>query len=158
MPTGLDRYGSYVSFTSDGKSVELDLASDIVIPNPWHPNRIVKNLGSIGESLCRGTFKQTNNHSVDYCWLLCVGVVTGGNHSIAQAIIRGQGKLQSECLVDLSLAINSARFTGSKWFDISNGEEIYLQSVGIELGWSWEIGRLLLKYEDAYNTHILARK
>ncbi|SON48965.1 DUF6710 family protein [Vibrio tapetis] len=150
-------YWEYCDYEYENEALVLNFSSDIVIPNPWHPNRIIRNLGSIGTDLRNGPFKQTTNHSVEYCWPLCVGLVTGGNHSMAQAIIRGEGSVKPEALVDLSSLINRIRFTGLNWVDIETGDEISSSAKIVEIGWSWEIGRLLLKYPEAYKKHILMR-
>lgn len=141
------RYGSFWDYLIEDKIVSLDLSTDIVLPNPWHPQRITQNLGTIGSRYPKGIFKQTSNHFVSYCWPLLVGVVGGGNHSIAQAIIRGEGELVSEEFIDLSPLVEAVGFDGVSWRDLKSGEEIAAPSRRSELGWAWEVGRILMKYK-----------
>lgn len=116
--------------------------SESVITYPWHPTRILSNLGTIGKGLIEGTFSPSLNHSANYFWPLMLTQVTGGNHSIAQGIIRGEGEIMLHDWYDLTPLIEMIRCNGEHWIDIKTNKKIAPVKY-IELGFSWEVGRIL---------------
>jgi hypothetical protein len=126
----------------------LKLSSDIVLPTPWHPLRILRNIGSIGEFRAQGAFKQDpSNHIVIYHYPLMIGWVGGGNHSIMQGIITGEGSLVPEEVHDISPLIDEVYFDGVNWRD--NKDRKIGQPRYQEFGWCWEIARRIKALEDS---------
>jgi hypothetical protein len=124
----------------------LNLATDIILPTCWHPSSIIGTLGMIGENLPAGAFKQSANHRVVYTHPLGIGWVDNGNHSIAQAIIRGNGFLNEYAFVDITDLIMHIRYDGFEW-RILNTNENAGQPRYPEFGWAWELGRMIAKLE-----------
>lgn len=69
------------------------LASDMVIPTLWSESSILNSLGMIGKGRKLGEFVQDTNHRVILMQPLKIAWVNGGNHSIAQGILGGEGEL-----------------------------------------------------------------
>lgn len=134
-----------ITYISD-INIEVDLGKEIVLTNPWHPKRILDNLGMIGINLPNGRFTQSTNHSVNLYWPLNVGIVTGGNHSIAQAILRGDGKVRVEDLYDFSKIVEQVFYDGEYWIEVNSGRK-FGKPAYKEIGWAWELGRKIMKYE-----------
>lgn len=117
--------------------------SEAVITFPWHPDRILNNLGTIGEGMSKGKFSASNNHSVNFYWPIMLAEVTGGNHSIAQGIIRGEGEVQVESFYDLTPLVNRYKCDGKNWIDLSENRVVTCCAC-IELGMAWEVSRFLM--------------
>ncbi|MBY7904423.1 hypothetical protein KW458_02830 [Vibrio fluvialis] len=113
-----------------------------IITFPWHPDRILNNLGTIGPNRIKGHFKSSSNHSVNYYWPLMLAQVTGGNHSIAQGIIMGEGNVEIDDWYDLTPLMDRYRYDGNVWLDVEN-EQTVCHCITPELGMAWEIGRLI---------------
>lgn len=130
------------------KYPRLNLASDIVLPTSWHPSSIVLNLGRIGPGLANGSFEQSTNHSVMLSYPLGIGWVANGNHSIVQAVIRGEGVIIPTEVHDLCELIKLIRFDGRVWKSAISGVELGVPRYP-EFGWVWEIGRLISSIESS---------
>ncbi|ASI93588.1 DUF6710 family protein [Vibrio rotiferianus] len=116
--------------------------SEPIITFPWHPERIIRNLGSIGPDRLMGNFKPSTNHSVNYYWPIMLGQVTGGNHSIAQGIIMGEGEVKVEDWYNLAPLLNKYRNNGHAWI-CQERNEIVKYCDCPELGMAWEVSRFL---------------
>ena len=126
---------------------KLNLASDVTLPTSWHPNSIVNTSGMIGKGLRCGQFVQSENHKVMLTYPLGIGWVANGNHSIIQAIIRGEGEITPIEVYDLSPIIRSVKFDGQQWLGIKSKKSLGMPRYQ-EFGWVWEIGRLIIEIED----------
>ena len=135
---------------TDKFTKSISLASDTLLPTSWHPFSIVNMLGKIGakEKYKCGEFKQSTNHMVLYTYPLDVVWVHGGNHSITQGILRGEGVLKPEEIMDLSALIEIVRFDGQFWRAI-NSENIIGRPRYQEFGEAWEIGRLINRLQPS---------
>lgn len=121
----------------------LKLASDIILPTGWHPTSLVCNLGSIGkENRKCGKFKQDINHDVTLVLPMRIGFVKGGNHSIIQGVLSGNGEIYPKTVVDLSNKLNEVYFNGTHWIDTTS-EQVIGEPRYPEFGWVWEISKLL---------------
>ncbi|MGR3960519.1 DUF6710 family protein [Vibrio lentus] len=123
--------------------------SEAVITFPWHPDRIINNLGTIGEGMNKGKFTPSNNHSVNYYWPIMLAKVTGGNHSIAQGIIRGEGRVQIESYYDLTSLVNRYKCDGRNWIDLSENRVVTYCDC-IELGMAWEVSRFIMAMGESH--------
>ena len=126
---------------------KLNLASDIIFPTSWNPSSIVNMLGMIGRDRHCGPFVQTNNHKVMYTYPLAIGWVANGNHSLIQAILRGEGEIKPTEVYDLSPIIESVKFDGEQWLCRKTNVDLGVPRYP-EFGWVWEIGRLIIELED----------
>ncbi len=124
----------------------LNLATDIILPTCWHPTSIITTLGMIGKNYPAGIFSQSANHKVTYVYPLGIGWVDGGNHSIAQGIIRGDGLLHQYSYVEIYDLIKHIRYNGLGW-EVQNTKEHAGYPRYPEFGWAWEIGRMIAGLE-----------
>ena len=121
----------------------LKLASDIILPTGWHRTSLVCNLGSIGkENRICGEFKQGINHDVTLVLPMQIGFVYGGNHSIIQGVLSGNGEIYPNTIVDLSNKLNEVYFNGTHWIHTTS-EQVIGKPRYPEFGWIWEISKLL---------------
>ena len=121
----------------------LKLASDMILPTGWHPTSLVCNLGSIGkENRKCGEFKQDYNHDVTLVLPMKIGFVNGGNHSIIQGVLSGNGEIHPKTVVDLSNKLNEVYFNGTHWIHTTS-EQVIGEPRYPEFGWVWEISKLL---------------
>lgn len=136
----VDKYILAECLRAGSDSDSIDLASDMIFPTVWHPTSLVRTLGQIGDGRPCGAFKQSLNHKVTSMPLLTIAWVSGGNHSISQAVIRGEGVIVPREVIDISSLIPHIRFDGRKWRCIENdaplGEPRYEA-----FGWVWELAR-----------------
>ncbi|MDR6680244.1 DUF6710 family protein [Pseudomonas oryzihabitans] len=128
----------------------LDLSSDTVLPTPWHPSSIVNMIGRIGPGRPLGKFKQSTNHRVTFMSPINLGWVDGGNHSITQAIISGEGQLVPNVYLDVTEVVKRIYFDGKAWRCIGSGEKRG-QPRYVELGLVWEISRLIVNLKESSN-------
>jgi hypothetical protein len=129
------------------KFPKLNLASDVTFPTSWNPSSIVNVLGIIGQGRHCGPFVQSENHQVMYTYPLAIGWVANGNHSLIQAILRGEGEIQPTEVYDLSQIIKSVKFDGEQWLCRKTNAVLGVPRYP-EFGWVWEIGRLIVDLED----------
>lgn len=128
---------------------QLELSMDIVLPTPWHPGRIMRNIGVIGADRPWGPFQQDfSNHFVTFQYPLMIGWVNGGNHSIAQSIIAGQGHLIPDEVHDISLLIDAVEFNGLNWYSRLSGLRLGRPRYE-EFGWCWEIARRIMSLQPS---------
>ncbi|PIT52604.1 hypothetical protein BHC44_07290 [Snodgrassella alvi] len=144
-PTDQEITIKYLSHEDSPVKYSLKLSSDIVLPTCWHPSSLIYNLGSIGhQARPSGEFTQNCNHRVTLILPMMIGIVTGGNHSITQGILTGNGEITPSGLVDLSDELNKIYFNGKHWIS-STTNQIIGSPRYPELGWIWEIAKLLTK-------------
>ncbi|WP_459205261.1 DUF6710 family protein [Pseudomonas sp. MLB6B] len=130
------------------KSHTVRLWRDVVLPTIWSSSSIESSLGAIGPGRSCGRFTQDSNHRVTLMIPLGIGWVSGGNHSITQGILSGEGEIVPDEVIDVSSAIDAVRYDGECWVCMSSG----LRTEGPlyrEFGWVWEIARLLSKRPNA---------
>nr|WP_143485994.1 DUF6710 family protein [Pseudomonas sp. PA15(2017)] len=154
IPTLSERIETYIlkQCVREGTENEkISLASDMVLPTGWHPNSLIDTLGRIGKGLPCGEFKQSINHKVTSMPALCIGWVSGGNHSIAQAIIRGDGWLIPREVIDVLPLIPYVRFDGRKWRCIETGACVGEPRYEA-FGWVWELARRIEHLKQSSNS------
>ncbi|QCI14075.1 hypothetical protein E6B08_23210 [Pseudomonas putida] len=121
----------------------ISLASDMVIPTLWSESSILNSLGMIGKGRKSGEFMQDKNHSVTLMRPMNIVWVNGGNHSIAQGILGGEGELLPDDVYDVTEIIKGVRFDGELWICQRTGEKLG-SPIYAEFGWAWEIARFLI--------------
>lgn len=121
----------------------LNLASDIVLPWPWHVGRVISCISCIGPGRPAGAWQQDKvNHQVEYWIPFGIGWVHGGNHSIMTGIVQGQGAITTDNVYDLSAVFSHVRFNGKEFVRISDNTVIQKVSE-FEFAAIFEVGRLM---------------
>ncbi|ETI58058.1 DUF6710 family protein [Marinomonas profundimaris] len=147
-------WSEYCLIDNEQAIPSLSLTTDIVLPTPWEPNRIIRNLGSIGKNRKQGEFLQDPNHIVIYQYPLMIGWVGGGNHSIMQGILTG-GYIKPNELHDISILLDAVSYNGKNWIENNNGKVIG-QPLYEEFGYCWEIAKKISLLETSpYKTYLL---
>lgn len=125
--------------------VELQLNRDIVLPWPWHPDRLVRSLSSLGRNRAWGRWKQDEmNHHVEVWLPWGVAFVGGGNHSIAAGIIEGEGKIVPTEVHDMSAIFKLVECDGMYYIDKRDGRRLAFVN-DARTAAVFEIGRLMRK-------------
>lgn len=125
--------------------VELQLNRDIVLPWPWHPDRLVRSLSSLGRNRAWGRWKQDKtNHHVEVWLPWGVAFVGGGNHSIAAGIIEGEGKIVPTEVHDMSAIFKLVECDGTYYIDKRDGRRLAFVN-DARTAAVFEIGRLMRK-------------
>lgn len=121
----------------------LQLATDTVLPWPWHLDRIASCMAGIGPGRRAGDWKQDPiNHKVEYWLPFGIGWVHGGNHSIMTGIVQGQGTITTDSVYDLSALFPLVRFDGNAFLRTSDGSVIQ-EATEFEFAAIFEVGRLM---------------
>lgn len=139
-------WSEYCFIDNEQATLSLSLTTDIVLPTPWEPNRIIRNLGSIGEKRKQGKFIQESNHSVIYQYPLMIGWVTGG------------GYIKPDELHDISILLDAVSYNGKNWIE-NNKRKAIGQPLYEEFGYCWEIAKKVALLETSpYKTYLSQRK
>lgn len=131
----------------------LQLGRDAVIPAPWHRGRLVDCLSSIGRARKNGGWEADQNHRVALLLPFGLGVVHGGNHSIATGICNGEGRLISIETLDFTPAYDHVRYDGLAFRRVCDGE-VLSQPKFEEPGMLFELGRKMNELGVAYDAQI----
>jgi hypothetical protein len=121
---------------------QLDLAKDIVMPTPWRRARFVAAVTSIGHGKVSGHWRQDSNHGVTLILPWHIGLVTGGNHSVAAGILGHAGILTPTEVLDFTPLINRVVCDGDHFINRHSNEPIARVKNG-RMAALYEIGRLL---------------
>ena len=142
-----------VSCAASKQRFWLQLGRDAVIPAPWHRGRLVDCLSSIGRARENGGWEADQNHRVALLVPFGLGVVHGGNHSIATGICNGEGRLISIETLDFTPAYDHVRYDGLAFRRICDGE-VLSQPKFEEPGMLFELGRKMNELGVAYDAQI----
>lgn len=128
------------------ESFLIHLNRDPVLPCPWHRDRYVGNLTSIGQdSLARPWKEDSVNHNA-VVWLPWgIAFVDGGNHSIATGILNGEGTLKPKEVYDMS-AMLDAVYCDGKQFRASSDHRMLNHVYDPVIAALFEVGRLMHKH------------
>jgi hypothetical protein len=122
---------------------QLDLTKDIVLPTPWRRAGFVSALTSIGLGKASGEWRQDPSHNVTLVLPWHIGLVTGGNHSIAAGVLGHEGILPPTEVLDLSPLLDKAVCDGDQFID-RRSNEIVARAKNGRVAALYEIARLLL--------------
>lgn len=131
----------------------LQLGRDAVIPAPWHRGRLVDCLSSIGRARKNGGWEADQNHRVALLAPFGLGVVHGGNHSIATGICNGEGRLITVETLDFTPAYDHVRYDGLAFLRVCDGV-VLSQPKFEEPGMLFELGRKMNELGVAYDAQI----
>lgn len=143
------------------KHAYLDVRQHSILSFPWHPQRIIENLGAIGkentmapinQSRRLGEFESSTSHDMEYYWPLQVGIIRGqGHHSVSQGILSGHALIKIDKWYDITSIVDQYRYTGTRFIDRKTHAEIPHNSFNYripdELGYAWELSYLISKYD-----------
>lgn len=127
----------------------ISLRDDIIFPWPWEASRY-STLRWIGKDVCRPWKFDDYNHRAVLFLPLNLCFVSGGNHSIAKGVVKGEGELIPEGMCDLRpiysrVQLNSERglysCIGDDRFS-SNGTQEF-KIFDWEMAAIFELGRML---------------
>ncbi len=131
----------------------VNLAKDAVFPGPWHRQRIVGTLVSIGAGKPLGKWTQDGNHQV-MLWLPWgISFVAGGNHSIAAGIIGGEGIVVPGEVLDMSELLNMVTCDGRNYRE-TESQQIIAAVEDERIAAVFEIGRLMRKLKVQPNRSV----
>lgn len=143
-PADLHAFRNYFFQETD---VILDLASIPIILFPWKSKRTVSAIQKIGtidnEFNCK---KYQYNIQNIYYYPIGVAICEGGNHSQYSAKLKGKGETCIEQINDIQQLYKTNSFVPNQYM---NKHEVYI-------GILFEIGRLLLDYEEIFPTKIIS--
>lgn len=139
-----------VDQTENSHALWLTLSRDVVVPGPWNRERLVNCVSTIGRMRRDGPWEQDNNHQVSLMLPFGLGIVNGGNHSIAVGICNGEGAIMCDHLIDFSLAYDHVQYDGSSFMRSSDGKVLNHPKFE-EPGMLFEIGRRMTQLRVAYD-------
>jgi len=121
----------------------LELKSDLIFPWPWNKDRIRDTLAFIGEGRKYGKWQEDKlNHSIVFWLPMGIGWVRGGNHSIANGIVNGEGIIQNYDAYDISEMYKYIYCDGEYFYEKKDNRKLFpVQS--IEFACIFEIGRIM---------------
>lgn len=139
------------------RQYRLDLAKDVLIPQPWHRERLIEAVLNKGHYDLHGKFRANYNHKAHF--LLPVGLAwaEGGNHSLAAAIGDGSGSLVTREVFDFSVVYPYVIYDGDSF--VRRHDRATLNRPKYEeAGILFEIGRRMLEIGVAYDAPLATEK
>lgn len=144
-----DDINRIITFHSLRNEVQCDkyinLSTDLILPWPWHKERLLDSLKNIGNGRVSGIWKQDeSNHNVTVWLPMGICWVHGGNHSITIGIVQG-GSLKPNYWYNISAIYKYVKTDGNYFYRISDNKKLYpVQNV--EFAAIFEIGKMM--YEN----------
>lgn len=140
--------GKYLKINDLKKEVKckkkINLSTDLILPWPWHKDRLIRALIDIGEGRKKKKWKQDfNNHFVEVWLPIGIAWVNGGNHSITMGIVQG-GEMEPEYYYDISEVYKYVYCDGEN-FIRTEDNKVIAKVTNIEFAAIFEIGRLLVE-------------
>ena len=103
-------------YLRDKPQFEIELARDIVLPTPWKKDRYVNALATIGTGKRMGKWEPDDTtHKISVVLPWRIGFVTGGNHSITEGILTGEGKVFANEAFDMSPLLQRVHCDGKTY-------------------------------------------
>jgi hypothetical protein len=135
---------------SSGQAYWLNLGRDVLVPTPWMDSRIVNAIATIGGGKSQGIWEADNNHQVELLLPFGLGIVYGGNHSIAAGIADGQGRVRTKGIQDFTPSYEFVEYDGLSFKRKYDGLTLS-RPVDEEIGQLYEIGRLMVELDSPYD-------
>lgn len=123
----------------------LRLGVDPVLAVPWQRDRLANALATIGFGKLQGAWSEDSNHVVTLLFPMGMGIVIGGNHSIATGIANGEGYVTSKYVQDVTPLYEHVQYDGCAFLR-SCDNSVLSQPQDEETGTLFEIGRLMAEY------------
>jgi len=128
----------------------LQLKRDPIFAKPQNKDNLISSLVSYGYGRRNGAWQEDPNHRVSLLLPFGVGIVIGGNHSIAAGIINGEGELTTDEVIDLSQLYEYIEYDGVNMLRKHNKKQFFKPQAE-ELGILFDLGRLMLKNNVVYD-------
>lgn len=141
---------SSLAFQEIPQRYRLALGRDLVIPWPWEPSRIQNAISYIGFGRESGPWTQDANHRVHLLLPIGIGLVHGGNHSIATGIANSEGWVVNSTASDLAALYAHIRFDGHRYRRCADDAAIP-GTPDEYMGAIFEIGRLMVQHQVAFD-------
>ncbi|MCL2886328.1 MAG: hypothetical protein FWF20_06015 [Betaproteobacteria bacterium] len=142
-PDGRQAYK--ISSRNSDQHFKLRLGVDPVLATPWHRDRLANAIATIGFGKRQGSWSEDENHRVLIVLPMGVGIVFGGNHSMAAGIANGEGFVTSTEVQDLTPLYAYVQYDGLSFLRIHDGAQLS-QPEDEEPGMLFEIGRLMVEH------------
>lgn len=127
------------------KPIQLKFSNSPIILNPWHPDRTVLAIETIGTKTNKFDSKgHKSNLSNYYYYPIGVTLCGGGNHSQYSAKLKGNGSTNLRSIIDIRDVYSETSFEPEKGMST---HELYA-------GILFEIGRLLMDYSEVFPKEI----
>lgn len=155
-------FSEYVRINDHGDSVDkllsqdagpyyhLDLGRDLLLPWPWNKQRISNCLAKIGRGKQCGDWRAELNHRVQLLLPVGIGIVYGGNHSLATGIVNGEGMVVNAHSVDLTPLYPHVYFDGVSYRRTAD-KRVVQAAANAEMGAIFEIGRLMVEHNIKFD-------
>jgi len=121
----------------------LRLDRNVVIPNPWHPNRLQNSLSKLRPNGKWGRWREDYNHHIEVWEPVGLGWVHGGNHSITAGILIGAGTVKPDFGYDLT-AVYDHVYCDGRAFRRRHDRSVIADVSSVEMAAIFEIGRLMI--------------
>ncbi|MGO4382488.1 DUF6710 family protein [Pseudoduganella sp. RAF53_2] len=126
---------------------ELRLDRDIILPWPWERSRLVGSISSLGVRKAWGRWKQDEMNHLVSVWLPWgFAFVGGGNHSLAAAILEGDGKVAPTEVHDMSGIFKLVECDGNYYIN-KKDHSIVAPVTDARIAAVFEIGRMMRKFK-----------
>lgn len=144
----------YISFYDIKTPVQIQkeiyLCKDLILPWPWHRERLINSIVGIGEGRLLGSWEQDDSNHYVELWLPSgIAWVHNGNHSTAVGIIQGEGRIIPESVYDVSKAYDFVYCDGKNYLRTEDNS-IISPVKNIEFAAIFEIGRLMRDKSISY--------
>ena len=137
----------------DKKEIKIELGKDPTLSAPWRKDRLLKCFTTIGSEIKyiekvyntkgKASWKQDNqNHTSILYMPMGVTIMANGYHSSATGILKKEGIVEVDEIIDLSDTYDTVKFDGEYFIDIERNKKICKPSF-YEFGIIYEIGRLI---------------
>lgn len=149
IPLSVDGKSAYeLAPSHSGQKYRLHLGVDPILATPWRRDRLADAVATIGFGKSQGAWRQDNNHKVSVLLPIGLGIVNGGNHSLAAGIANGEGHVDSTEVHDLAPLYPHVQYDGIAFVRSHDGA-VLSQPSDEEPGMLFEIGRLMLRHNVA---------
>lgn len=155
------------SVTPDGLSAEslirrsipgryrLRLGRDPILSVPWKRPCLANAVANIGHARRLGQWRARSNHKVELLLPFGLGLVHGGNHSLAAGIANAEGTVIAQDVTDLSPLYEHLRYDGMSMVRTHDGCRLW-EPIEEEFGILFEIGRLMVEQGVRYDVQAVA--
>lgn len=137
----------------DKKEIKIELGKDPTLSAPWRKDRLLKCFVTIGSEIKyiekayntkeKASWKQHNQNHVSTLYMpMGVTIMANGYHSSATGILKKEGIVEVDEIIDLSDTYDTIKFNGEYFINIESNEKICKPSF-YEFGIIYEIGRLI---------------
>ncbi len=133
----------------------LRLGRDPILAVPWKEPSFTNAIANIGYSRRMGEWRADFNHKIKLLLPFGLGLVHGGNHSLAAGITNAEGTVVAETVIDLAPLYDHVRYDGVSMIRTHDGFNLWTP-VDEELGILFEIGRLMLEHGVRYDAQVSA--